>query len=776
MNRDPLPQTPALERLLARLARRITLHVWLHGLGTVVTAGVLWLLFAFFADYVLRVPPAVRVLHGAAFLGVLGFFLWRDLLRPLRRLPDRAGLAVLLERPHPQLRQLLVSAAQFQTRGQGQEVSEELVAAVLAEADARAAELNTDGVLDERSPRLRFGAGGLSLGLLTALGLAQPAMARIFVDHLLGRSTPWPQRTHLTVEIPLHDESARVDVTPERIHVRVARGTDVPVLVRAEGVVPSEVMLHFEGGAGRILSPSGGGVFRTLLGSRQEDMTFYATGGDDDDGLPRVDIEVLQPPDVESVAVAVEPPPWTGLAPSVEFNRDVEVVAGSKLRIHVLPTPRDARGTARLLPEDASLALEPAPFPPQGDDNVTQETGLVFELTAATSLGYRFELLDATGLANPDPGLFRIQVIEDRAPEVRMLAPGRSEFDTVVGGVVPIRARAEDDFGLTAMSWSVRAMTSGEAEEGPPLAGGAFTPIPLGDGDTPVPGDPSARLAWLGAARLELDSLAGDAQELTLDQRFELVVQASDNHQPQAADGRSAPVRLRVISADELLRRMQDRLGRARLDTNRLGELQREKQLRVTELVDSIDPEGQLTDGDSLALHAAAIGQRRVESDATTLSRDLALVAQDMLYSRLDDKAGALLEALDTRQRTLTDSAFHPEVWQEVTDAFGRGELGAPGFTGNLIKLVDQSLAISAEAAREASLALDRAQKASSAAGVATALQEAYEHQAESLRRIEVLLASLAEWDNFQNVLQLTRDILNRSKALRDRTRRAAKE
>jgi hypothetical protein len=43
-------------------------------------------------------------------------------------------------------------------------------------------------------------------------------------------------------------------------------------------------------------------------------------------------------------------------------------------------------------------------------------------------------------------------------------------------------------------------------------------------------------------------------------------------------------------------------------------------------------------------------------------------------------------------------------------------------------------------------------------------------------KQIEELLGRLAEWDNFQSVLSLTRDILNRQKNLRERTKDAAGE
>jgi hypothetical protein len=196
----------------------------------------------------------------------------------------------------------------------------------------------------------------------------------------------------------------------------------------------------------------------------------------------------------------------------------------------------------------------------------------------------------------------------------------------------------------------------------------------------------------------------------------------------------------------------------------------------VLELVEALSPGGALAADDSLALHAAAVGQRRVQSDAATLTRDLAMAAQDVLYARLDEKAGPMLELLDARSGTVADGAFHAEVWTELTAAFDRGELGAPVFAGNLVQLVARGLAVSEESALAAALELDRAQKASTVEDAAAALAAAHEHQAEALRRVELLLESLAEWDNFQNVLTLTRDILQRQKALRDRTRRYAQE
>jgi hypothetical protein len=55
-------------------------------------------------------------------------------------------------------------------------------------------------------------------------------------------------------------------------------------------------------------------------------------------------------------------------------------------------------------------------------------------------------------------------------------------------------------------------------------------------------------------------------------------------------------------------------------------------------------------------------------------------------------------------------------------------------------------------------------------------LKSASAAQKKTLAKIDALLERLAEWDNFQSVLTLTRDILNGQKTLNERTRQAAKD
>lgn len=807
-------RTPKLDQLLKRLRWRLIRLIWIHGLGTVATVTAFWLVFAFLADWGLHVPRSVRLLHCAVLIGLPAFFLWRELLRPLARIPDRAGLAVLIENAHPELGEILVSATQLQAAGSGAEQSAldgdpNLIEAVLREAEARARELELAPVLDRRIPLLRMLAGSVCVLFASGLFWRSPDLAGIFFDRMFGGSSPWPRRTYLDVDIPIMGSQASVlripEVNPERIEVRVARGSDVPVLITARGLVPDEVALNFESGGVELIPNAGGNSFRQMLASVRRDLSFHVTGGDDIDLYPRVDLFVLQPPDVTGIAVRVEPPPYSGLAEKMYFDADVEVLKGSKLTVHVQTDPADAVGHARLLPEDRLAELEPLAFPlpsssaPSSSANLSTATegnaaavqnGLGFKLQAERSIRFRFELQDDTGLSNPNPGLYAISVIEDRPPELQLVSPTRTDVETVLGGAISLRVRATDDFGLTSVRWQATAAGKDQV-----LAEGSMEQRPL------IQGSSSKGPGLLASVRLEVDSLlisstvpppganvtdgvaadvnasnGADAPVLEEGQLFTLEVFAEDNRQPEALEGRSNTVRVRIVSVDELMRRIQDRLNRVRSSADALAALQREKRARVDDFLAALQGDDLLEPGDTQALQSALSGQRRVHGDAGALTRELAGISETIIYARLDDKAGALLEFLDARVAGIQDRNFHPEPWDELIRAFGEGSLGSAGLARHLLAILEIGMDISEELSLQAEEALERAQNALTMKDVQSALVEAAGLQARTQARIEDLLERLAEWDNFQSVLSLTRDILNRQNALQLRTRRFASE
>ncbi|MEL6715780.1 MAG: hypothetical protein AAFP86_18510, partial [Planctomycetota bacterium] len=319
-------------------------------------------------------------------------------------------------------------------------------------------------VTEPGGPRIRAALGAAAvLGAGAALAV-EPSMARIFGARLLGANVPWPRETTLVVEVPGAASGVSVDDSdPEVIRVRAARGTDVPVFVRAEGVVPDVVTLRFEESGATLDVPRGGPEsFRTVVPSVQDDLTVRVTGGDDDRGVPRIEVQVLQPPDLAAIAFLVTPPAYSGLEPTHAADvTSVRALAGSSVEVHVAPDPPGARGVARTFPDDAEIALADGTFPvddPEGaDGNGVRPTlpSLRFERTVVDSLRFRFELVDASGLKNPDPALFGIEVFEDAGPEVLLLSPTRTDRAVVAGSAVPLRALVRDDLGVGSIELEV---------------------------------------------------------------------------------------------------------------------------------------------------------------------------------------------------------------------------------------------------------------------------------------------------------------------------------
>lgn len=763
----PEPTRANLDGLIGRLARRLSVQIWLHGLGTVAALTVAWLAFAFLADWVLHVPAGVRWIHLAILFLLPVLVLRRELLRPLSRRPDGSGLAVMIERAHPGLKELLVSAVQLARRPNG---SPELVARVQEEAEQRARGIGLRDVLDERSPRRRAAVGFASVAALAFLAFASPEHSLIFAKRLLGGDVPWPQRTWLAVSIPLLSERAWIEIegpedSPEAIDVRVARGTDVPVLVEAEGVVPDSISLRFSGGQEMLVPATGGASFRTMLRSCQEDCEFRVTGGDDRRGRPVVRVQVLEPPDVAGLVVQVEPPAYSGLSRRSVRDSDVEVLAGSKLTIVMRPDPPEAIGSVHRLPDGEVIELAPRSFP--GELAEGEPTGgLGFELLAEKSVRYRFELQDDSGLTNPSPGLYAVDVAPDRDPELWILSPGRSEVHTTSRGLIPLRVRARDDFGLVEMVWT--AVPAGSPDARPAGSSLEIQEVP------PAEGTPRGLRVFSAGARIEVSQLAADGRGAEPGSQYALEVVAVDNA-PDPGLTASTPLHVRIVSDEELLRRLQDRLAEVRAQVGSLETLSAEKGRRTGELLAGLEGDD-LADLPGRELFAVLTGARRVQGDAEAVAREVSAIVETVLYARLDDKAAGLLEHLDQSKAQLSDRRFHPEVWVELAAAHREGRLGTPGFAGELVEILDLGLEIAETDARGVVEALDLAAQVADVSTAHEHLIAAAALQADLQTHVEQLLERLAEWDNYQSILSLTRDILNRQRSLRERTRQYAKD
>lgn len=758
--------TPQLDRLLARLRAGLRGLAWRQGLGVVLLGTGGWLAFAFLADRWLDLPRPVRLLHTAVLVAAPIVLVVRDLARRLGRVPGPAGLAVLLDRAHPESQDRLVSSLQLRDTP-ASSPARPLVDRLVAETEALAPTLEVARVLDPRQPNRRLLAGLGMAALATTLLAAQPALARTFLERALGANTPWPRATTLTLRLAGSEEA----LGSGELRARVARGSDLDLVVEVEGEVPEEVTIHFADGSASRFRTGGGRRVRPELRNLQRSTELWVTGGDDQRGEPRLVLEVVSPPDVLALTCVATPPSYTGLEPVVLEGTELRVLQGSELRLGLLLDPPTATGRVRVLGTDRVLPLEPGPVAVAGAGGEASGPaaatldGWTCTLVAEEDRYFQVELEDPSGMTNPDPGTWSIRVEPDRKPEVVLLAPDPGEHLVVAGGAVGLRVRVADDFAVAEVRWDARE--GGDLET--IVAEGSLELRPAPAAGTGFGGPRGVQV--LAGTRLELAALAGEGVEAGWSGVLQVL--ARDSHPSPDHEALGNPIRLRCVTADEYLRRLKDGLARGGETAGRmLGEAtELRKQAGLT--VAALETGEVATDRELAAL---VHGGRRIEGDARSLGRDLAGLTEGLAYTRIDGRAGAALEALDRRLQESGTRTFEPALWRTLVADLEGGRLGSPDLVGELLTLVGMTLEVSEATLAEALEALTRARAASAAEQARTEVVAAEAALARAVEQLDALTTRLGEWDNFQSVLTLTRDILNRQKNLTERTRKFAEE
>lgn len=766
-------ETPLLNALLRRLRGSLSRGVLLHGVGTVLAAGAAWLLFMYAADRLLRLPAPVRILHLAVLAGGTLYLLRRSLFQHVRALPGRPELAMLAERAVDRDRRqdLFVSAVQLDGSVPADSPAAELVRDVAARAEALAASVDLRRVTDGRGPRRRMATALVALAAATAGLSAEPAMARIFAARMLGANVAWPRATTLEVSVP--DDAPGLEVRrpdQETILVRAARGSDVPLIVTALGDKPEFVTVTFESGTSIEVGPSGPGQYRTLLPSLQESTSLTVVGGDDDRGVPKIVVEVLQPPDIAGLAFVIEPPAYAGLPIRTESETKVSVLAGSRVTVHVKTDPADATGIARTFPDDQVRELESVPFPrlgpaPTEGDAPAPSPGLSFSDVMVQSLRFRVELTDAAGLGNPDPALFGIEVVPDRRPELLVLAPGRSETEVVEGGVVPLRVLVRDDFGVGGVRLEGRDAATDEVLDSRPLE---VTMV----ADPTTASEGRTRVAALASNPMEVKALFPSAESL-VGSVTALFIEAKDTREPEPNVSRTSALLVRVVSTDEFMRGQRDGLSAAAEAVERLDRTMEPAKRDLEALLASLSGDAaELPDPGALV--RAANEARRQRGDLRSIARDLSGLAAAMIYSRLDERSGALERRLSELTAASTERSFDDEAWAAISDELAAGQLGNPERAGDLVRIVGIALEATGPRMEAWISSLEAVRDAGDLESASNALAEADLRLTELRATMDRLTGELGEWDSLQSVLSLTRDILSRQKNLKERTRKAA--
>lgn len=442
--RPPVPR-PTLAALLAGLRRRIRRYVGLAGAAHLVAAlgAFFWLSLA--ADRFLEPPAGVRaglLLAAGAALVVLAV---RRIVAPLVIPLRNSSLALLLERRFPQFQDRLLTVVELSGRQvPAEEAHPELLARTEKQAEAAAATIDLRQVFRPRPLRQSVAMAAAAVLSVAALGVVWPQALHIWGRRVLLLSDEsWPRRTRLVV--PGFEHGPR----------KVARGSDcdISVLADTSGEIPDVVEVRYRTAAGlRDRKP----MDRKGQADPQRDayqeftyrfrgvlapVVFDVFGGDD--VVRNLRIEVVDNPAIVEMWLDLEFPAYMARTPrTVRAAGLMQFPQGTRIRV---------RGRANkplvhlAVQSDLQEHSRPAQtVGPEASDPTHFQLRLP-PLTGSSTL--LFTLYDADGIQSREPVRLALSATEDRPPEFSVRLEGIGSAITPQA-MLPAKGRVSDDYGL----------------------------------------------------------------------------------------------------------------------------------------------------------------------------------------------------------------------------------------------------------------------------------------------------------------------------------------
>ena len=438
-----MPATPA-EPSLADAAPELAVHLarirnhqgrvaLRTGVAMALLAWLGWLAIEMPLDWLVELPRWARAIFFIAGLGGTAFVLWRFGIRPWLRRPDDDRVALAIERALPDFRSRFIASVQLAR--QPADTSRSLVRALLKETTEAAATAPFERVV--KTDRLRR---------WTRIGVGAILLAAAL--WWLGGKASWPlcQRAWLA-RVPVPRKTMITGITGSRI---IALGDDVRIEAAVGGILPHAGKLLIETAGGRRqeftfdADPANRIRFFRTLQAVQESFRYRVELGDNRSESHR--IRVRPRPTIASLQCEQRWPVYTKLAPVRRAPGELKLLAGSQLAVRVKSSGALRAATPLLVGADpekpAKQAALAADSPASGD-----WIGSV-EIPPQGVTGMTFQLVDEEGVESRAMAVYRIEVVPDQPPAIRIVLPQRREELVTPRATLLLAFEAKDDFGV----------------------------------------------------------------------------------------------------------------------------------------------------------------------------------------------------------------------------------------------------------------------------------------------------------------------------------------
>jgi len=415
----PSDLTDVIREVRSRWRLKLMLRGVVRSIGVAVA---LFLVAAYGMEWARFTPSSIiaaRILLASAVVASVFYFL----VRPFRRRVTDEQVALYLEEHEPSLQATLVSAVEV-SRGGG--LSDALVRRLVEQALEACASTNAARRVEEVP--LRRWAG--LLAALSAAAVLVVLLGPAFVRNALSAI--------LLVQRSVEAAAPyRIDVTPG--HATVPKGADQTIGARLSGFGAEDASMMVRRAPEAPfeelpLVRGEDGAYEGMIFNVAAPLEYYVEA----EGVRSTlfTLKVVDVPYVQQLELEYHFPAYTGLEPQkIEDGGDIAVIAGTEVRLRVVPTMKSPGGRVALNDkESADLAV-------QADGSLTGS------FTVARDGFYRIELTSPVGERAAASPQYTIDVLADQPPTVSFAKPGR---DTSVSAIeeVYVEAEAEDDFGV----------------------------------------------------------------------------------------------------------------------------------------------------------------------------------------------------------------------------------------------------------------------------------------------------------------------------------------
>ena len=416
---------------LQGLRRRHVSVAMLTGVAIAAVTGIELLALAMFLDWWLELSWIWRLLSLLAQVSVLGYLLGLLVIRPWWRRPDEDELALMVEKARPEFRGRMIAAVQLTRPGAiPPGASAGLTRALVAETEALAEPGDFRRIIG--TDRLK--AFGLMALLIPALAVTGFAAGRQVCAALLKRvllsDVPVPRKTRLVV--PEGDRLVGIgDTVLLEAYVEGLRPAHGKVTVNYRNRRTQEFPLEQD--RDQPLH------YGRLLENVQDSFTYRFAMGDAES--ENFQIRAIARPTVAKIECEQEYPAYTGRPRTRRELGDLSLLAGSVLHLRGTATKDLERAWIRLVGLEHLLPLDVDP------KNRREWTGW-FLVPLKSLNGFQVQMVDSDKMESRDQGIYRVDVLPDKVPVVKLTYPDRKEELITRVATVLLGFEASDDFQI----------------------------------------------------------------------------------------------------------------------------------------------------------------------------------------------------------------------------------------------------------------------------------------------------------------------------------------